>query len=202
MPDLDQTTAKLIEQSIVKISNVLGVWAGNIIGRNFVEWRIQNLTRTVDMFNSACEEQGLTSSERKVYAKKFGYEWIIEASKEDNATIQEMWANLLLNANSPNSIEPPLIFIDILRKISPIDKEILLKIKGKHFHIREDKHDDAYLLIKDTELKSKFSEEQISQSIANLEALNLVRKSAIGADDCFIESLLQSKFLKAVTIKT
>ena len=201
MGDLEKASVAIIENQIENITNSLGTWVGDLIGRNFIEWRIDNLDKTVEKFNKACEKKGITHQQRKkVYARRLGYEWVNEASKENNPGIQDMWANLLLNAHSKEAYDEHLIFIDILKRISPIDKMILTKIRGIHFHVHS-KHENAYILFNDKELLSKFSKEAINLSIANLRSLTLIEKHILGPEDCFGESLLQKMFLDAVTVR-
>ena len=116
MSSIEEITGNVAERALNSLVSSLGSWAGDLVGRDFVGWRLDNLTRTSEKFDEACAKRGLGNNQKKVYAKKFGYEWMIEASKEENDSIQKMWANLLVSACDESKEDPSLIFIDTLKK--------------------------------------------------------------------------------------
>jgi hypothetical protein len=92
-----------------------------LIGADWLKlWRWNNLTKIAEKVRKKCEKSDL---DPKQVAPKFINQFFESASLEEDETIQEMWANLLLNKSINNKINT--FYIQILKELEPQEAEIL-----------------------------------------------------------------------------
>lgn len=92
-----------------------------LIGGDWVKyWRWINLTKIAQKVRKKCEQQGLNP---KSVAPKFIHAFFDGASLEGEDDIQELWANLLVNATLSSDIK--VSYTAILKEIDPIEARIM-----------------------------------------------------------------------------
>ena len=177
----------------------LGSWVNELaLGSEwYVNWRMKNLVGAKDAFEEAAKKNGLSDDERNSIKPKFGLAWVESASQEDEPSLQKMWAKLLLSAckDGANGSDT-FIYIDLLKKLSPIDVKLVNAIRGvNHFHIHSnDNHDKSILKIVELNDFQDISIEKIYEASSRLCLAGLVQVGT-GGRDCFhstvsLESLM------------
>jgi hypothetical protein len=92
-----------------------------LIGGDWIKlWRWNNLVRIAGKIRSKCDELKL---DPQIVAPKFLSQFFEASSLEENETLQEMWAKLLLN----RSIDPKTnsYYITILKNLEPHEAELV-----------------------------------------------------------------------------
>lgn len=102
---------------------------GNIIGDYLRQLRMKNLERLSHKFKKRQSDKHLTDDDLRTVPPKLGLPLLNAASLEDDDVMQELWANLLLNAaDSKFTSEIRVAFIDIIKTLTPIDAQMLRQI--------------------------------------------------------------------------
>lgn len=88
--------------------------------------RIDSLLAVTRAANEKLNRAGITEQERQFCALKLGIPLIESASLEEDPKLQELWANLLANLLNPAyTDEIRTLFIDIIKKLTPLDAAVL-----------------------------------------------------------------------------
>lgn len=104
---------------------------------------------------------------------KFGFQWLESACLEEEKTLQDLWANLLTNALSPDFENDLLsVYISIIRDLSPTDVATL-----KMFYMVTTKTEQEKLLslVKDKKAH-RMSREELRKAVSfeNIKRLRLI----------------------------
>lgn len=98
---------------------------GEIISDYVRAYRIQNLARIAERVQKTLRDRGLPW-EIKPLPTGIGLALVEAASREDNDTLQTLWANLLANHNDPEShVELDKDLIEVLRQLSTVDARLM-----------------------------------------------------------------------------
>lgn len=180
-----------------KLSKYFGSWVSDFLDsrRFLMEWRINNIEKIAKNFKDLTKERNLSQKQLNSIKAKFGIEWFDSASLEEDPTIQSMWAKLLAKACSDsNGGSNSYIYINLIKKLSPIDAKLVIAIRGlDHFHIHTSEGDIAKLV--DKHVFSEIAIEELYDSVHRLQLAGLLR-NGFGGADCFhvtssLEALMQ-----------
>lgn len=100
----------------ISSSDLVGLLGGDWIK----EWRWKNLVKIAERVRKKSEELGIKPAQ---IAPKFLSQFFEVASLEEDETIQDMWANLLLNRSADSSTNS--YYITILKNLDPIEAELI-----------------------------------------------------------------------------
>ena len=106
--------------------DIAGNIVGGLMGDRVREWRTRNLVSSLSRTADFLKAKGVPLDKTKALPMGEAYAMFEEASKQDDPTVQEMWAALLANAMDADSgvrIEPA--FVSTLRNIGKIEARIL-----------------------------------------------------------------------------
>ena len=135
--------------------------------------RVDNLITVMKTVQRKLNEADIKPEERKAIALKLSVPFIEKASLEEDPSLQELWANLLVNALSPdNSEKVRSIFIDIIQNLSAFDVLIL-----NAFHISRQpliSQPRNIVQIYTKEGYKSYPYEKVDASLSVLKALNLL----------------------------
>ena len=95
-------------------------FAGLIAGDWIREWRWSNLVKIAERVRKRCEANNYDPG---VVGPKFLSQFFEAGSLEDNDTLQEMWANLLINKSLNSSVDD--YYISTLKSFRPIEAQLL-----------------------------------------------------------------------------
>lgn len=88
--------------------------------------RIDSLLAIIRAADEKLNQADITDRERKYCSLKLGIPLIESASLEEDPKLQELWANLLANLLNPAyTDEIRTLFIDIIKKLTPLDAAVL-----------------------------------------------------------------------------
>lgn len=88
--------------------------------------RIDSLLAIIRAADEKLTQADVTDRERKYCSLKLGIPLIESASLEEDPKLQELWANLLANLLNPAyTDEIRTLFIDIIKKLTPLDAAVL-----------------------------------------------------------------------------
>lgn len=88
--------------------------------------RIDSLLAIIRAADEKLNQADVTDRERKYCSLKLGIPLIESASLEEDPKLQELWANLLANLLNPAyTDEIRTLFIDIIKKLTPLDAAVL-----------------------------------------------------------------------------
>jgi hypothetical protein len=88
----------------------------------YTRWERQ--TRLMDRANTLLRERGLTEPERAI-PLKLAIPLVQAASLEDDDYLQDIWAQLLVNAATNSGVNLQRAFISILESLTPLEAHIL-----------------------------------------------------------------------------
>jgi hypothetical protein len=108
--------SKLFSKSADKIGEILAEW----IGVQSDPWRIKNLLGSMEKTNQILVERGIKPAP---ISKKLVYQFLDGASKEEDETLQQLWAGLLATALQGHQTHPA--YPTILEQITPLEARIL-----------------------------------------------------------------------------
>ena len=198
---------------------------GGLIGDRVREWRTRNLLDTVEKTAQTMKDKGIPLSEAKALPMGHLYSLFEGASKEDDPTLQAMWANLLASGLDPDASDIEVTFFSVLEKMTGRDA-LLLKYVHGFWQVRKEYWDRKKSIdesapdrdLQHAQLTENFhrslksfsapladlSEEQIGESIENLKTLNCIAphipETAISL---FGKDLMESRSLEAgVSVNT
>lgn len=135
---------------------------GGIMTDTVKYWRFKNQVKILKKANKIIKENHL---EKHQVPLKILVPLLESASLEEEGALQDMWANLLVNATT-GEVNMRAIFISILKEISPVEATILSKLSIE-------KITDEGILLKN--LEKEIDKEIIIIAIYNLRRLNLLR---------------------------
>ena len=195
--DIAEGAEPVIKEVNQKLSKYFGSWISDFLDsrRFLMEWRINNIEKIAENFKDLTKERNLSQKQLDSIKAKFGIEWFDSASLEEDPIIQSMWAKLLAKACSDSSGgSDSYIYIDLLKKLSPIDAKLVRAIRGiDHFHIHTSENDIMKLI--DEHVFSEVKIEDLYDSVHRLQLAGLLR-NGFGGSDCFhatssLEALMQ-----------
>lgn len=98
---------------------------GEIFADYVRAYRMQNLARIAERVQKTLRERGLPW-DVKPLPTSIGLAFAEAASREDDDTLQTLWANLLANHNDPETqIELDKDLIEVLRQLSAVDARLM-----------------------------------------------------------------------------
>lgn len=93
----------------------------SLLGGDWIkEWRWKNLVEIAERVRKKCEEHELNPQQ---VAPKFLSQFFEASSLEENVTMQDMWANLLLNRSSNKATNS--YYITILQNLEPVEARLI-----------------------------------------------------------------------------
>lgn len=115
----------------------------SLVFPSFSEWvasrRIEILISTFKKVQEKLDASGLPKEQIQYCSAKLGIPLLENASLEEDPLIQDLWANLLTNALLPGKKNDRYhYFVSILKKISPLEAELLsylsrpIRVEGEH----------------------------------------------------------------------
>lgn len=129
---LEMVGKSILDGATPQIGQALGNTAESIMmatfGNRAARWRLENLASESQKCTDTLRKRGFTSNEQlRELLPKFGLLFAEQASKEDNDTLQDIWANLLANALDPKRDFSGFhnAFMDMIRGLSPTDALLL-----------------------------------------------------------------------------
>jgi hypothetical protein len=121
---LSNVCSKLFSKSADKIGEILAEW----IGVKSDPWRVKNLLGSMEKTNQILVDRGIKPAP---ISKKLIYQFLDGASKEEDETLQQLWAGLLATALQGHQTHPA--YPNILGQLTPLEAKILnvLFLEGK-----------------------------------------------------------------------
>jgi hypothetical protein len=139
-----------------------------LIGGDWIKhWRWNNLLKIANKVRTKCEERGLNPS---AVAPKFLSQFFEASSLEENETLQEMWANLLIN----RSVDPKTnnYYITILENLEPQEAELINLLFGQSNNDVSTTFDFDKVLNANT---GTITKEQLAVMVQKLYSFNILR---------------------------
>ena len=91
-----------------------------------VERRVNTLIKVCKKVEEKLNASGLSKKQKRYCSLKLGIPWVENASLEEDETLQNLWAVLLVNAsNADFKEEIRVAYIDIIKVLSPLDVRIM-----------------------------------------------------------------------------
>ncbi len=144
--------------------------------------RWENQVRLMLRAKEFMNEIGLEGVQRAI-PLKFAVPLLQGAAMEDDHSLQDMWAKLLVNAIRDDGIELKRVYIDILERLSPLEAKILEKLYSLPFSEYRHRTFITRLLPDDIEALTDFHfEEFLLNSTVELALINLARIGCISPD--------------------
>ena len=142
----------------------------------YARWENQN--RLIERANKFLEERGVNRPNQFV-PFNVSIPLLQAASLEEDPTLQDLWANLLVNYSLKESGVPPRrLYVDILEQLFPLDAHILSKVYSIPFDLSDHKSVITSnlplnaVLAKDDSPTPLNPPEEVMISLSNLERLN------------------------------
>lgn len=151
---------------------------GGILGNQLRSWQAANLDRLHKKWLKKREESGISEAAIKHLPFNLGTRLLTGASKEDDDTVQELWANLLKTATDPDSkIDVKRVHVELLESITAVEARIL-----EFLWLRLSEKDNSPGIIQSTRI-SAFAEEKLGAftledrvlALLNLSRLRCIR---------------------------
>lgn len=147
----------------ISSSNLVGLLGGDWIK----EWRWKNLVKIAERVRIKCKESGLNPNQ---VAPKFLSQFFEESSLEEDETLQDMWANLLLNRSADPTTNS--YYITILKNLEPIEAELINMLFSQSDMSHETSFDFMKVL---AAAGSNVTQEQLAVLIQKLYSFNILR---------------------------
>ena len=176
----------------------------------YMRWeRLQRLMRRAEEFMS---NQGLEAPSKPI-PLKLAVPLFQAASIEDDDSLQDMWARLLINSTSIESgIDLNRVYIDILERLTPLEARILERIYSPPFNETQRKRvvtgqlpDTAVI---EASLENKYLEQprdEVKLALANLARLGCISlPTSWGGGEIFTSAnptIIGKSFVEACTLK-
>lgn len=185
--------------------------------REEIRWRLQNRLKIFQRASLKLEEMDIKLENLKAIPPRIAYDYESHLEQEDNESLQNLWANLLVNVTLPNgTISPRKSFRKVLESLDPDDVAIF-----NEFGLRKDEVRAYFMVagtntggceicplkygfVEDREListplfeylggsfYSPWGEEKIQSIVDHLQSLGLMHRTA---DDMFSIDQLESDF--------
>jgi len=140
--------------------------------------RAERLINTCKIVQNKLDNCNLPKEQIRHCSLKLGVPWVENASLEEDPSLQELWANLLTNANNPNfdSEDIYISFISIIKDLSTIDVQVIkflqskIQLKTQTSYNTSSKGNDIDELTKNLEINRN----KIATSFQNLKRLYLI----------------------------
>lgn len=152
-------------------SDLLGLLGGDWIKL----WRWNNLLRISKRIKSICEKNKLDPKE---VAPKFLQQFFEQASLEEEETLQEMWANLLLNESLKRDTN--IFYINILKELEYNEAE-LLRFLFKNFAGDKEITFDGNKILKNIPKISENKFDIIIEKLYSFKLLKPIKMTGISA---------------------
>lgn len=147
------------------------------VGYPVKTWKYKNLLKHFDKVRAIHDKRGLEGKPTPL-PPRYAIQLIENVSREDNETIQNMWAALTANATDPSKqININKILIDVLSKLEPLDTDILNQFWELNFKAFMRHGKPAIMikfLIEDLSKKINASKTDIELSLQNLNRLGCI----------------------------
>ncbi len=157
------------------IEQGLGIFEDKL---KYLRWenQIRLMLRAEEFIN----EIGLKGVQRAI-PLKFAVPLLQGAAMEDDHSLQDMWAKLLVNAIREDGIELKRVYIDILERISPLEAKILNKLYSLPFTENRHKRISTRLLPNDIEIlmEGKVDKSFSLEPTVELALINLARLGCV-----------------------
>lgn len=102
--------------------------------------RWENQQKLIMKAEQFMKDSGIVEPTR-IIPLKIAVSWAQNASLEEDEQLQDAWARLLVNfGNKDSNIEPQMMYIDILNRLSPLEAKILERIYRKEILESCEKH--------------------------------------------------------------
>lgn len=122
-----QGAIRVVEKSGGFMAKVLGDAPENLFGimsDKILLWRWERQLRLIDTVEEIIKQREIEGKTRPV-PPKFAFPVLEQASLESDNDLQNLWANLLANAMTPELDMPKTSYIEILKQLDPIDIRVL-----------------------------------------------------------------------------
>lgn len=142
-PNLGSEIAKAAK-SAIDGTRELGGFLKDVFGEGFLElggsfsdavkhYRWKNLIKIFDEAERIVETRKLEGKATPI-PPRIAVDLIEKASKEDNQSLQKMWAALIVNLGDPASgVSPERKYVDILAALDPLDAKVLNYMGGQNW---------------------------------------------------------------------
>jgi hypothetical protein len=121
------------------ISGPLEQWCA-IKEDNLKYKRWENQQKLIMKAEQFMKDNGIAEPTR-IVPLKIAVSWAQNALLEEDEQLQDAWAKLLVNfGNKDSNVEPQMMYIDILNKLSPLEAKILERIYRKEILESCEKH--------------------------------------------------------------
>jgi|GEM_PF-5624318 len=147
----------------ISSSDLVGLIGGDWIK----EWRWNNLVKIAERVRRKCDQKGLNP---KQVSPKFLSQFFESSSLEENETLQEMWANLLINRSIDSKTNS--YYISILQNLEPTEAELINMLFGQSDNSHETSFDFDKVL---TASQGSVTREQLAVMIQKLYSFNILR---------------------------
>jgi len=176
----------------------------------YMRWERQ--VRLMQRAEELMHEIGLEAPSRPV-PMKFAVPLLQAASLEENDSLQDRWATLLVNAaNASSEVELKRVYIDILERISAVEARILETVYSIPYEqmqhaavLTKDLPEQAFIVPDDSTLAHEEPSNEIVLALANLDRLGCLSVShSLGGGELFSSvnpTLLSKKFVEACTLQ-
>ncbi|MBX7456915.1 hypothetical protein K3152_01525 [Qipengyuania sp. 1NDH17] len=135
IPIVEEVGNKAINSETVKpLRSAVGgtlseVWQA-IVGDKVAAWRVENAAEISRKLVSKLEAKGLKLDKDKVSAK-YAFTWFEEASKQDQSTVQDLFATILANAVDGNEDALQERNLEVIAKFSPPSARLFQIVKDR-----------------------------------------------------------------------
>ncbi|NVO55085.1 DUF4393 domain-containing protein [Rhodobacteraceae bacterium B1Z28] len=119
-----QVISKLFGGATDGALDIAGNVFGGLIGDRIREWRTRNLIHTTARTAELLKEKGISLESAKALPMGDIYRIFEGASKEEEPSVQEMWAKLLASGCDPEVSELNRAVISVLEQISAVDAKV------------------------------------------------------------------------------
>ncbi|WP_051927658.1 hypothetical protein [Ruegeria halocynthiae] len=194
-----QVISKLFGGASDGALDVAGNVFGGLIGDRIREWRTRNLIHTTARTAEFLKEKGISLEDAKALPMGDIYRIFEGASKEEEPSVQDMWAKLLASSLDMKNSDLNKAIYPVLEQFSGIDAKVFNLVNQYWLCQRrfdQSFHDDGILVGKDEDLYServKIFQAEISEILDEIEPLkryeidlstaNLVRLQCIAPSD-------------------
>lgn len=139
-----------------------------LIGGDWIKmWRWNNLANIARIFREKCEKMNIDP--RKV-SPKFLSEFFESSSLEDDESLQDMWANLLLSRSSNPATN--VYYIMILKNLEPLEAQLINMLFGQSNDSHETQFDFHGVIAAS---QGTITENQLAVLIQKLYSFNILR---------------------------
>ncbi len=147
--------------------------------------RWERQTRLIDKAEKIIKDKKLSDKIRPI-TPKLALPIFEYASLEENESLHDVWANLLVTALNPSCQIPRSSFIDIIRQLEPVDVKILNLIYKNHlekYEEQKEKHEKSIPIQKNATLRMKYGDKYDEKCVTKEDAIRLKKLFDLGRNN-------------------